>query len=154
MTIADREAEVFWEGTLAHGAGTLSSGSNALDGLGVTWASRTKSAGGKTSPEELIAAAHASCFAMALSIVLAEAKATPEQLFVRARCTLDEVDGAPKITRSALELRGRVTGVDERGFEDAVERARRLCPVSNALAGKVQLPLRATLEATVEVTRA
>jgi lipoyl-dependent peroxiredoxin len=149
MTTADREAEVLWQGTLARGAGTLSSGSNALDGLVVTWASRTESAEGKTSPEELLAAAHASCFAMALSIVLAEAKATPEQLFVRARCTLDEVDGAPKI-----ELRGRVTGLDESGFEYAVERARRLCPVSNALAGKVELPLRATLEAPAEVTRA
>ena len=154
MTMAEREAEVVWEGTLARGAGTLSSGSNALDGLVVSWASRTKSAEGKTSPEELIAAAHASCFAMALSIVLAEAKATPEQLFVRARCTLDEVDGAPKITRSALELRGRVAGLDESGFEDAVERARRLCPVSNALAGKVELSLRATLEEPAEVTRA
>ena len=119
----------------------------------MSWASRTKSAEGKTSPEELIAAAHASCFAMALSIVLAEAKATPEQLFVRARCTLDEVDGAPKITRSALELSGRVAGLDESGFEDAVERARRLCPVSNALAGKVELSLRATLEEPAEVTR-
>jgi lipoyl-dependent peroxiredoxin len=154
MKTTDREAEVVWQGTLAHGGGTLSSGSNALDGLVVTWASRTEPAHGKTSPEELIAAAHASCFAMALSIVLAEAKATPEQLFVHARCTLDEVDGAPKITRSALELRGRVTGVDEAGFEDAVERARGLCPVSNLLAGKAELPLRATLEAAVEVTRA
>jgi osmotically inducible protein OsmC len=154
MAMAEREAEVVWEGKLARGAGTLSSGSNALDGLVVTWASRTESAEGKTSPEELIAAAHASCFAMALSIVLAEAKAPPEQLFVRARCTLDQVDGAPKITRSALEVRGRVTGLDESGFEEAVERARRLCPVSNALAGKVDLPMRASLEAPVEVIRA
>jgi osmotically inducible protein OsmC len=154
MSIAERQAEVVWEGELAHGVGTLSSGSGALDELAVTWASRTEAPDGKTSPEELIAAAHASCFAMALSLVLGKAKATPEQLLVRARCTLDEVEGAPRITRSALELRGRVTGLDERGFDDAVDKARRLCPVSNALAGSVELPLESTFETTVEEARA
>ena len=111
MPIAEREAQVVWEGTLAHGTGTLSSGSSALDGLDVTWASRTETPNGKTSPEELIAAAHASCFAMALSLVLGEAQATPERLVVHARCTFDEVEGAPTITRSRLELRARETTV-------------------------------------------
>jgi osmotically inducible protein OsmC len=118
----------------------------------VTWASRTETPNGKTSPEELIAAAHASCFAMALSLVLGEARATPERLVVRARCTFDEVEGAPTITRSSLELHGRVTGLDEPGFAAAVEKARRLCPVSNALASSVELPVDATLETTVEAT--
>jgi osmotically inducible protein OsmC len=152
MPIAEREAQVVWEGTLTHGTGTLSSGSTALDGLDVTWASRTETPNGRTSPEELIAAAHASCFAMALSLVLGEAQATPERLIVHARCTFDEVEGAPTITRSQLELRGRVTGLDEPGFAAAVEKARRLCPVSNALAGNVELPVEATLETPVEAT--
>ena len=147
MLIAEREAEVLWVGTLTRGTGTLSSGSGALDGLVVTWASGTEPTESKTSPEELIAAAHASCFAMALSLVLAEANATPQRLLVRARCALDEIDGAPKITHSALELQGRVTGADEQGFADAVEKARQLCPVSNALTGNVELTVSATLEA-------
>lgn len=147
MLIAERQAEVVWEGTLACGKGALSSGSGALDGLAVTWASRTEAPESETSPEELIAAAHASCFAMALSLVLAEANATPERLLVRARCALDQVDGAPKIAHSALELHGRVTGTDEHGFADAVEKARQLCPVSNALTGNVELTVSATLEA-------
>lgn len=97
MPIAEREAEVVWEGTLARGAGELSSGSGALDGFEVTWASRTETPGGKTSPEELIAAAHASCFAMALSLVLGQLDATPERIVVRAR--------AARWTRSAARRR-------------------------------------------------
>jgi len=139
MPIAEREAEVVWEGTLARGAGELSSGSGALDGFGVTWASRTEAPGGKTSPEELIAAAHASCFAMALSLVLGQVDATPERIAVRARCTLDEVGGAPRITRSELTVQARVAGVDEAGVADAIEQAKALCPVSNALSGNVEI---------------
>lgn len=150
MSIAEREAEVVWEGALAHGKGALSSGSGALDGLAVTWASRTAAPEGKTSPEELIAAAHASCFAMALSLVLGKVDATPEQLVVRARCTLDEVDGAPRITHSALEVRGRVADLSEGGFAEAVGEASRLCPVSNALTGNLDI----TVEATFEGSRA
>lgn len=146
MPIAEREAEVVWEGTLAGGAGRLSSGSGALDDFGVTWAARTETPEGKTSPEELIAAAHASCFAMALSLVLGQANATPERLGVSARCTLDEVGGAPKITRSELTVRGRVTGVDDAGFSDAVEQAKALCPVSNALRDNVEIAVAATFE--------
>lgn len=147
MPIAERDAEVVWQGTLARGSGRISSGSGALDSLPVTWAARTEVPDGKTSPEELIAAAHASCFSMALSLVLGEAKATPERLVVHARCTLDEVDGAPRITRSALEVRGRVAGVDGEGFAGAIEKARQLCPVSNALAGNLELTIEATFDA-------
>ena len=92
MPIARREAEIVWEGPLARGTGTLTSGSGALDQLAVTWASRTERPDGKTSPEELIAAAHASCFAMALALVLGENKTPPERLTVSAACTLDEVE--------------------------------------------------------------
>jgi len=146
MPIAERDAEVVWKGTLAGGAGELSSGSGALDGFEVTWASRTETPGGKTSPEELIAAAHASCFSMALSLMLGEAGATPERIHVHARCTLDEVGGAPRIVRSALSVRGHASGIDEQGFGDAVEQAKALCPVSNALTGNVEIEVEATFE--------
>lgn len=146
MPIAEREAEVVWDGTLAHGSGSLSSGSGILDHTAVTWAARTEAAEGRTSPEELIAAAHASCFAMALALVLGQAKATPERLVVRARCTLDEVGGAPRITRSELEVRGRVLGLDEAGFTKSVDEAHRLCPVSNALSGNLDIAVEAIFD--------
>lgn len=146
MPIAERDAAVVWEGTLARGTGRLSSGSGALDGFDVTWASRTEAPGGKTSPEELIAAAHASCFAMALSLVLGQADATPERIAVRARCTLDEVGEAPRIVRSALDVAASVAGVDAAGFAEAVEQAKSLCPVSNALAGNVEVAVEASFE--------
>lgn len=147
MPIATREAEVVWEGPLASGTGAVSSGSGALGALPVTWASRTERSDGKTSPEELIGAAHASCFAMALSLVLGENHTPPERLVVSAACTLDEVDGAPKVTASELSVRARVQGLEPAGFEQAVERASALCPVSNALRGNVEITVRHELEA-------
>jgi osmotically inducible protein OsmC len=146
MPIAERDAQVVWNGTLAAGTGTLSSGSGALAGFPVTWAARTETPGGKTSPEELIAAAHSSCFAMALALVLGKAGATPEQLVVAAHCTLDEVEGAPEITKVTLAVRGKVTGLDEAGFGKAVDDASRLCPVSNALRGNVEIAIATTFE--------
>jgi osmotically inducible protein OsmC len=145
MPIATREAEIIWEGPLASGTGTLSSGSGALGALPVTWASRTERADGKTSPEELIAAAHASCFAMALSLILGENHAPPERLAVKAACTLDEVDGAPRITTVELTVRARVPGLEQTSFEQTVERAADLCPVSNALRGNVEIALKSEL---------
>jgi lipoyl-dependent peroxiredoxin len=146
MPVATREAEIVWEGPLASGAGTLSSGSGALGKLPVTWASRTERPDGKTSPEELIAAAHASCFAMALSLMLGENHTPPERLTVSAKCTLDEVNGAPRITTVELAIRARVSGLEQAGFEQAVERAAELCPVSNALRDNVVIALRSELE--------
>jgi osmotically inducible protein OsmC len=145
MAIAQREAEVVWEGNLARGAGALSSGSGALE-LPVTWASRTEQPGGNTSPEELIAAAHASCFAMALALVLGENHTPPEQMAVTAACTLDEVDGAPRITTAALTVRARVPGLDRAGLRRNVEQAAELCPVSNALRGNVEISVRDELD--------
>jgi lipoyl-dependent peroxiredoxin len=139
MPIARREAEIGWDGPLASGAGTLTSGSGALSELPVTWASRTERAGGKTSPEELIAAAHGSCFAMALSLVLGENKTPPDRLTVNAACTLDEVDGAPRITTVELTVRAQVPGIEANDLERMVERAADLCPVSNALRGNVEI---------------
>lgn len=146
MAIATREAEIVWEGALASGAGTLSGGSGALGQLPVTWASRTERPDGKTSPEELIAAAHASCFAMALSLLLGENHAPPERVVVKAACTLDEVDGAPRITTVQLTVQARVPGLEPASFEETVERASGLCPVSNALRGNVEIGVDAELE--------
>ena len=147
MPIATREAEVVWKGPLATGTGTVSSGSGALGALPVTWASRTERADGNTSPEELIAAAHASCFAMALSLMLVENHTPPERLVVSAACTLDEVDGAPKVTGSELSVRARVDGIEPADFEQQVQRASELCPVSNALRGNVVITVQSELEA-------
>ena len=146
MPIATRQAETVWDGPLASGTGTLSSGTGALGELPVTWASRTERPDGKTSPEELIAAAHASCFAMALSLMLGENRTPPGRLVITAACTLDEVDGAPRITTVELTVRARVPGLEQASFEQTVERAADLCPVSNALRGNVEINLRSELE--------
>jgi lipoyl-dependent peroxiredoxin len=138
MPIAVRQAQVVWDGTLARGTGSVSSGSGALD-LPVTWAARTERPDGKTSPEELIAAAHATCFAMALALVLGENHTPPERLTVTAACTLDEVDGAPRITSVELTVRARVPKLDKAGLESNVAQAADLCPVSNALRGNVAI---------------
>jgi lipoyl-dependent peroxiredoxin len=145
MTIALRHADVVWDGTLADGAGTLSSESGALE-LPVTWASRTERPEGKTSPEELIAAAHASCFAMALALVLGENHTPPQRLTVTAACALDEVHGAPRITTVDLTVRARVPGLDTAEFERNVAQAAALCPVSNALRGNVEITVRSALD--------
>jgi lipoyl-dependent peroxiredoxin len=146
MPIATREAGIVWEGALTSGSGTLSSGSGALEQLPVTWASRTERPDGKTSPEELIAAAHASCFAMALSLMLGENHTPAERLTVSAACTLDEIDGAPKITTVELTVRAHVPELEPASFEQIIARAADLCPVSNALRGNVAIALRTELE--------
>lgn len=146
MAIATRQVEVEWVGSLAKGAGTLSPGSRAFGPLPVTWAARTEQPDRKTSPEELIAAAHASCFAMALSLVLGENKTPAERIVAAAACTLDEVDGAPRITSLHLNVRAQVPGVEAASFEQLAERAGQLCPVSNALKGNVQIYLQCELE--------
>jgi lipoyl-dependent peroxiredoxin len=146
MPIAERTGSVVWEGSLARGNGKLSSGSGALVELPVTWAARTEAPEGKTSPEELIASAHATCFTMALALVLGEASTPPQRIATDARCALDEVDGAPRITAVALSVRSRVEGLDRSRFQKAVEEAGALCPVSNALRGNVEISVDAILE--------
>jgi osmotically inducible protein OsmC len=147
MPIAERSAQTTWNGSLTQGAGTTTSGSGALGELPVTWASRTERSDGKTSPEELIAAAHASCFAMALSHELTQGGNEPEQLDVSAVVTLDRVDDAPTVTRSALTVAGRVPGIDAAAFEAAAQSAGRNCPISRLLTG-------GSAEITVEATLA
>jgi osmotically inducible protein OsmC len=119
----------------------VAGGSGAL-AFPVTWAARTEQPDGKTSPEELIAAAHASCFAMALALVLGENHTPPERLTVAATCTLDEVDGAPRITTVELTVCARVPGLDKAGLGRNVAQASELCPVSNALRGNVEITVR------------
>jgi len=145
MPMAERTATTGWDGDLAHGNGALNGASGALNDLAVTWASRTQRSEGKTSPEELIAAAHASCFSMALAHGLTEAGNPPEHLVVTAKVTLDERDGAPTVTTSELTVTGRVSGIDQAGFEQAAADAGKGCPISRALAG-VEITVNATLE--------
>ena len=103
--------------------------------LPVTWASRTERADGKTSPEELAAAAHSACYAMALALRLGEHKAVPERLAITATVTLDEVGGVPTIVSSHLDVTARVPGLDQAGFDTVVGEASELCPVSRLFAG-------------------
>ena len=143
---AERRASVTWKGDLMSGSGTIDEvGSGAFGPLDVSWAARSEEAsGGKTSPEELIAAAHASCFSMALSLGLAKAGTPPEQLRTSAVVTFVPGTG---ITRSALTVRGRVPGLDADGFREAAEAAKQGCPVSQALAGVPEITLDADLDA-------
>jgi len=148
MAIAERSAQTTWTGSLAQGAGTLTSGSGALGELPVTWASRTERSEGKTSPEELIAAAHSSCFSMALAHELTQGGNAPEQLDVTAVVTLDSVDDAPTVVRSALAVTGRVPGIDAAAFEAAAQGAGANCPISRLLAGgSAEITVAATLAA-------
>jgi lipoyl-dependent peroxiredoxin len=141
--MADRTANVTWRGSLAEGSGTIESvGSGSFGPLDVTWTSRTEEPGGRTSPEELIAAAHASCFSMALSGALARAGTPPERLDVSATVTFVPGTG---ITKSALTVRGTVPGMDEEAFREAAEGAKEGCPVSGALAGGPEITLDASL---------
>jgi lipoyl-dependent peroxiredoxin len=143
MATAERRAEVVWEGDLPRGSGRFTVGSGAMSEQPVTWASRTERSDGKTSPEELIAAAHGSCFAMALSNVLAEGGTPPERLEIDAVCTFD-VDNV-KVSGVDLDIRGHVPGIDAEDFRSAVEQAEQGCPVSNALRGNVEIRVNATL---------
>ena len=141
---AERRAEVTWRGSLTDGEGTVEHVSTGLlDGLNVSWPARTEDdQRGETSPEELIAAAHASCFNMALSGALGKAGTPPEEL--RTSATVTFVPGTG-ITRSVLTVEGRVPGMDQNAFREAAEGAKDNCPVSKALAGNVEMSVSARL---------
>ena len=145
MAIAERTASTTWEGRLASGSGITTSGSGALGELPVTWAARAEEPGGKTSPEELAAAAHSSCFAMALSLRLGENHTPPQRLTVEATVTLDDVGGKPTIVSSAVRVRARVPSIDAAGFQKSVDEATELCPISRLFAG-AEITVDATLE--------
>ena len=141
---AERRAAVTWNGDLMSGSGTIDEvGSGAFAPLDVTWAARSEEAsGGKTSPEELIAAAHSSCFSMALAHSLAQAGNAPERLQTSATVTFVPGTG---ITKIALSVRGTVPGLDAEGFREAAEDAKKNCPVSQALAAVPEITLDAEL---------
>jgi osmotically inducible protein OsmC len=134
---------VVWQGDLINGSGTIAEvPSGAFGPLDVSWASRAEEPNGKTSPEELIAAAWASCFAMALSNMLAKADHPPEKLETSATVTFQPGEG---ITRGVLTVRGTVPGLDEDGFRELAEDAKKNCPVSQALTGIPDVTLDAQL---------
>jgi osmotically inducible protein OsmC len=140
----DRKADVTWQGDLMSGHGRIDSvTSGAIGGLEVSWPARSEEPGGKTSPEELIAAAHATCFSMALSSGLARSGHAPEELKTSATVTFQPGEG---ITKIVLDVAGRVPGIDEGGFQQAADEAKQNCPVSKALAGVPEISLTARLE--------
>ncbi len=134
---AKRTAEAVWEHDLAHGHGKVKGTSGALGEVAVSWAARTEAPGGKTSPEELLAAAHASCFSMALSAGLGRLGHPPERLDVRATATFDKVGDAWKVTTMELHVVGKVPGISAEEFTNAAKAAGQGCPISGALKGNV-----------------
>jgi osmotically inducible protein OsmC len=140
----DRKAEVTWHSDLMSGNGRIDSvTSGAFGGLDVSWAARSEEPDGLTSPEELIAAAHASCFSMALSGGLAKEGHAPEELKTSATVTFQPGEG---ITKIVIDVTGQVPGMDEAAFKQAAEQAKENCPVSKALAGVPEISLTARLE--------
>jgi len=145
---AIRRAEATWTGPLSTGSGVVSGrSSGAFNDLAVSWAARTEASDGKTSPEELVAAAHSSCFAMALSGTLVRAGAAPERLEVSAEVTFDKLEAGWSVVSSALTVRGKVPGISAADFAAAAEQTRTGCPISRALIGNVAITVEATLEA-------
>jgi osmotically inducible protein OsmC len=143
---ATRRAEATWSGALATGSGSVSGvSSGSFSNLAVSWAARTEAPEGKSSPEELLAAAHASCFSMALSAGLGRAGTPPERLDVSADVTFDKVGDGWKVVSSALTVRGVVPGMSEADFVAAAEAAKDGCPISQALKGNVALSVDAAL---------
>ncbi len=143
--MVQRSAIVVWEKDLLKGAGTVTVGSGAFRQFPVTWASRTEDSGSKTSPEELLAAAHASCYAMALSATLARRGTPPERLDVTAVYSFERVGDGWKVTTSELSVKGRVPGFDETMFGEAARAAEKTCPISNAIRNNVEIKLSASL---------
>ena len=139
----ERKATVTWHGDLMSGSGDVDSvSSGAFADLPVTWKARAEAPSGLTSPEELIAAAHATCFSMALSHGLAQGGHAPDELETSATVTFQPGEG---ITKIALKVVGTVPGLDEAGFQEAANGAKEGCPVSKALAGVPEITLDASL---------
>lgn len=144
---AVRTATVTWQGSLTDGSGSVSAGTSGLFmDLPVSWGSRTEQPDGRTSPEELLAAAHAACFAMAFSADLGRAGYTPEELHVEAEVIFDKLESGWTVTRSAITVLGHVHGISPDEFDRIADGTRDGCPISRALAGNVELSVDATLE--------
>jgi len=143
---AKRTAQAVWEGDLLRGHGTVKGTSGALGEVGVSWGSRTEAPAGKTSPEELLAAAHASCFSMALSGGLGRMQKPLLRLAVSATATFDKVGDSWKVTTMELDVTGKVPGMTSAEFETAAKAAGEGCPISGALKGNVHVTVRAKLD--------
>jgi osmotically inducible protein OsmC len=145
--MADRRAEADWEGNLLEGHGRVELVSSEGASLPVTWASRVEEPDGRTSPEELLAAAHAACFSMAFSNILAKGGNPPERLHVAATVSVNPKEGGGiQVTDSVLEVRGVVPGLDQAGFAEAAEAAAEGCPISGAIKGNLNVSVTATLQ--------
>jgi lipoyl-dependent peroxiredoxin len=142
---AKRTAQAIWEGDLLRGHGRVKGTSGALAETGVSWSARTEAPGGKTSPEELLAAAHASCYSMALSAGLGRMQKPPTRLAVDATATFDKVGDGWKVVSMELAVTGTVPGLTPAEFETAAKAAADGCPISGALKGNVAISVRATL---------
>jgi lipoyl-dependent peroxiredoxin len=146
--MAARTANAMWEGSTEEGRGEMSLGSGAFQGA-YSYDSRFGEGDKGTNPEELIAAAHAGCFTMALSLFLTQAGNPPESLQTNARVSLRNLeDSGPTITKITLKTTGKVPGIDQDAFQKAAEQAKENCLVSRALAGVKEMPLEATLESS------
>lgn len=146
--MATRTARTAWNGTFTEGSGQVELSSSGVGTYDVSWPARiADQAAGVTSPEELLAAAHSSCFTMAFTNELGAAGATPEQIEVTADVTLGpDPAGGVRVTKSALTVRGFAAGIDEAGFKAAAEAAKTGCPISKALTGVDQITIDVTFE--------
>jgi lipoyl-dependent peroxiredoxin len=142
-----RHAEANWSGDLLSGGGAVSASTSGIfDNQATTWRARTEASEGKTSPEELLAAAHASCYSMAFSNELAKAGFPPERVDVSVEVSADKTDAGWTVQRSAITVRAKVPGVDEALFQEKADAAKVGCPISRAISGSVEITLDATLE--------
>ncbi|MCK0167821.1 OsmC family protein [Jannaschia sp. S6380] len=139
----EKHASAHWEGGLKDGKGTISTESGALDGQPYGFQTRFEGEAG-TNPEEIVAAAHASCFSMALSMVLGESDLTASSIDTKCTVTLDQVDGGFAVTKSHLDVTVSVPGADEQAVLDACETAKANCPISKLLATEITMDARAT----------
>jgi osmotically inducible protein OsmC len=147
MATAERQARIVWDGPLRAGSGQLEFVSSGIGTYPVTWASRVERPDGRTSPEELLAASHASCYAMALNATLGANRHEPERLDITATISLDPKEGGGfRITSSELTASGVVPGLDQAGFQTAAEQAEQACPISNSLRNNVRITVTATLQ--------
>lgn len=143
---AKRTAHAVWENDLLRGHGTVKGSSGALGEMGVSWSARTEAPAGKTSPEELLAAAHAACYSMALSAGLGRMQKPPAKISVSATATFDKVGDGWKVTGVELSVVGKVPGISAAEFEAAAKAAGEGCPISGALKGNVPITVHAKLE--------
>lgn len=147
MAMAERRARIVWQGPLRAGSGELQFVSSGIGTYPVTWASRVERPDGRTSPEELLAASHAACYAMAFNATLADGGHPPQRLDVTATVSLDRKEGGGlQVTGSALEATGVVPGLGQAQFQEIADQAERACPISNARRKNLRITVKATLD--------